>query len=315
MQSMIIYSFILSLLIVAALPLINIIMAGTNLGSSIGTKFESANIIGHVKAQNPAPKRTVFIMSHYDTKSQTFPGLLRVLLYVVGLFGGIIIVLLALISGIVFFISSIILIPGAILFYLAIGFSVCLFLLNFNFTGNNSVGATDNGTAVATQIAIIRNLRDAPPENTDVYFLATSAEEIGLFGAISFIEKHEAELDKATTYFLNYELIGGYGKLNLVTKFGIPPKSASPEMTEILLSIAEEKKLDVTSQYIPTGAMADHLPIQKRGFKTLLVKSGDGSVTPKIHTPKDNMDLVTKESLRNAIILGFEFIQAIDKKL
>jgi len=109
-------------------------------------------------------------------------------------------------------------------------------------------------------------------------------------------------------------MIGGYGKLNLLTKFGIPPKSASKEIIEILLEIAKEKNLDVGTQYLPTGAMADDLPIQKRGFKTLLIESGDGSVTRKIHTPKDNMELVTKESLRNAIILGFEFVQKIDKK-
>ncbi|MHA1132595.1 MAG: M28 family metallopeptidase [Candidatus Helarchaeota archaeon] len=313
-QVLMIHALILSIIIIACLPFINLIMAGTDFGSSLGEKFESENIIGHVQARNQPPKRKVFIMSHYDTKSQTFPILVRIVLYTLGALGGIITVVLVFLSSLIYLLNSTLLIPTSIPFYLAIIFCVCLLLLNFNLTGNNSVGATDNGAAVGVQIGIIRNLLEFPPENTDVYFLATSAEEIGLFGAISFIKKHIAELDKETTYFLNYEMIGGYGKLNLLTKFGIPPKSASKEIIEILLEIAKEKNLDVGTQYLPTGAMADDLPIQKRGFKTLLIESGDGSVTRKIHTPKDNMELVTKESLRNAIILGFEFVQKIDKK-
>ncbi len=314
MQSLIIYSLIFSLIIVACLPLINLVMSGTDIGSNLGTQFESDNIIGHIKAPNQPPRRTVFIMSHYDTKSQTFPIILRIVLYTLGAIGGIITVMLVLFSALIYIINSTILIPLAIPFYMAVVFGACLFLLNLNMTGNKSIGATDNGSAVATQVAIIRNLLDHPPTNTDVYFLATSAEEIGLFGAISFIKNHEAEFDKETTYFLNYEMIGGYGKLQLLTKYGIPPKSACTEMADILLEIAKEKNLDLGTQYLPTGAMSDDLPIQKRGFKTLLVESGDGKVLKSIHTPKDNMELITKESLRNAIILGFEFVQIIDKK-
>ncbi|NVM27937.1 MAG: M28 family peptidase [Candidatus Helarchaeota archaeon] len=314
MQNLFIQSLIIACALLACVPLINILTSGTDFGSSLGTKYQSENLIGYIKARNPVPKRMVYLISHYDTKSQTFPVLIRIVLYVVGLFGGLAILLLTLISTIVYLIKLTIFIPGNILFYCSIIFCVILALLFFNRTGNESVGAADNAAAVGVQIAIIRDLLDFPPENTDVYFLSTSAEELGLFGALAFIKQHENELDKNNTYFLNYDIIGGKGMALLHTKYGLPPKSTSKEINNILLQIAEEKNLKVGTQWLPTGAMADHFPILKRGFKTTWIQTGDRKVSAKIHTPKDNMDLITKESLRTAIILGFEFIQRIDKK-
>ncbi|NVM53648.1 MAG: M28 family peptidase [Candidatus Helarchaeota archaeon] len=314
MQNLIIPSLIIAGSLLACVPLINIFTSGTDFGSSLGTKYQTENLIGYMKARNPTPKRTVYIISHYDTKSQTFRLLFRISLYIIGLIGGITIILLISIGGIIYLITTNVLNIGIIVFYGAIITCVCLGLLFFNRTGNKSVGATDNAAAVGVQIAIIRNLLDFPPENTDVYFLSTSAEEIGLFGALAFIKQHETELNKDFTYFLNYDVIGGKGKIILHTKYGLPPKSTSKEINNLLFKIAKEKNLDVGTQYMPTGAMADHFPILKRGFKTTWIQTGDRKVTTKIHSPKDNMDLITKEGLRNAIILGFEFIQEIDKK-
>ncbi len=314
MQNLILYSFILALILLALVPLMNAFLSGTTLGSKWGTQFHSENLIGYMKARNPNPKHTVFIMSHYDTKSQTYRLLVRIVLFVLGLFGAVSVILINLIFGAIFLITSNNYMNGTFLFILTLVFVTCLILLEFNNTGNNSVGATDNAAAVGVQMAVIRNLLDFPPENTDVYFLATSAEEIGLFGAIAYIEAHEKEFDKDNTYFLNLDVIGGKGKILIHTKYGLPPKIVCPEITDALLRIARERNLDVGTQYLPTGAMADHFPIKKRGFKTTWIQTGDRMVTTSIHSPKDNMNLITKESLRTAIILCFEYIQEMDKK-
>jgi hypothetical protein len=292
----------------------NVLWTGSDIGSKLGKQYNLENLVGHMKAQNPRPKRTVFLISHYDTKSQSFPVILRIVLFVLSAIGSLILVAL-LIIGII---GNITIFPnlfgGYGLFLVAIIVSIFDFLLLFNRTGNKSVGATDNAAAVGVQIAIIRDLLDYPPENTDIFFLSTSAEEIGLMGATAFIKGHQSEFSKDFTYFLNFDVIGGAGKIILHTKYGIPPKKTSSEINDLLLEIAQEKNLKVGTQYLPIGAAADHLPILKRGFKTTWIQTGDRKVTTKIHTPKDNMNLITKESLRTAIILGFEFIQKIDKK-
>jgi hypothetical protein len=305
---------VLDILLLAILFVASILWTGSDMGSKLGTRYESENLLGHMKATNPQPKRTVVVMSHYDTKSQSFPVILRIVLFVVGALGSLISVAIILIFGLIQLMTSVNYLNSTILFWCAIIIAAFNITLLFNFTGNKSVGATDNAAAVGVQIAIIRDLLDFPPENTDVYFLSTSAEEIGLLGAINFIKSHEAEFNKDFTYFLNYDVIGGKGKIILHTRYGIPPKKTSDEINDLLLEIAKEKNLAVGTQYLPVGASADHLPILKRGFKTTWIQTGDRIVTKKIHTTNDNMDLITKESLRTAIILGFEFIRRIDKR-
>ncbi|MHA1652324.1 MAG: M28 family metallopeptidase [Candidatus Helarchaeota archaeon] len=310
--------FLLALLVGIGLLVVligaNSLWTGSDLGSGLGTVYETENLIGCIKAQNPRPKRTVYIIGHYDTKSQSFPVLLRIILFVISALGSLILGAIIVIGCLIWFINASNIFMGFAIFVSAIAISISDILLLFNRTGNKSVGATDNAAAIGVMIAIIRNLLDFPPQNTNLYFLATSAEEIGLMGATAFIKRHEKELDKEYTYFLNYDIIGGKGKIILHTRYGIPPKKTSDEINNILLEIAKEKNLDVGTQYLPVGAAADHLPILKRGFKTTWIQTGDRKVTTKIHTTKDNMDLITKESLRTAIILGFEFIQKIDKK-
>jgi Peptidase family M28 len=313
-QSEFLIALIVALILLVVLFVANSLWTGSPVGSKYGKQYDLENLIGHMHAKNPRPKRTVVLMSHYDTKSQTYPVILRIVLFVVSAIGSLTVVLLYLIGAIVYLATSVVIFNGTVLFILAGVFAVCDFLLLFNRTDNKSVGATDNAAAVGVQIAIIRDLLDFPPENTDVYFLSTSAEELGLYGAIAFINQYEKDFSKDFTYFLNFDVIGGAGQILLHTKYGIPPKTTSIEINKILLEIAKEKNLPVGTQWLPIGATADHLPILKRGFKTTWIQTGDRKVTTKIHTTKDNIDLLTKESLRTAIILGFEFIQRIDKK-
>jgi len=312
-QQSFLVSFLFTLVLLVILLIANFLWTGSEIGSKIGKKYDLENLVGYMKASNPLPKRAVVIMSHYDTKSQSFPIILRIVFFVLTAFGSLILVALLLIGTIGYFIISTNSIDGLILFILSIVLASFDFLLIFNRTGNKSPGATDNASAVGIQIAIIRNLLDYPPQNTDVYFLATSAEEIGLFGAMAFIKAHEKDFSKDFTYFLNYDGIGGKDKIVLITRYGIPPKNTSKEINDLLLEIAQEKGLQVGTQYLPVGATADHIPILKRGFKTTWL-DGDRKVSIKVHTPQDNIDLITKEILRSAIILGFEFIQKIDKK-
>jgi hypothetical protein len=311
-------SFILALIFAVILIVVllgaNVLWTGSDLGARHGTQFKSENLVGHLKARNSPPKRTVVIMSHYDTKSQSFPLIFRITLFVIGAAGSLALILLVIIFSLVQLFTSVNYLNGFAVLIGSLIVSTCNILLLFNFTGNKSVGATDNAAAVGVQIALIHDLLASPPENTDVVFLATSAEEIGLLGSIAFIKTHEQEFSKDSTYFLNYDVIGGEGQIILHTRYGIPPKKTCDEINDILLDIAKEKNLKVGTQYLPVGASADHLPILKRGFKTTWIQTGDRKVTTKIHTTKDNMDLITKESLRTAIILGFEFIQRIDKQ-
>lgn len=62
-------------------------------------------------------------------------------------------------------------------------------------------GAIDNATGVAALTEIARRLAKGPALDRDVYFLATTAEEIGLLGAEAFAEDPPLPLDQIVAAF------------------------------------------------------------------------------------------------------------------
>jgi hypothetical protein len=73
----------------------------------------------------------------------------------------------------------------------------------------NSLGASDDGAGVATLIETLRALKAGPPLKNDILFLFTDAEEVGLLGAIGFVQEHP--LAKEIKIFLNFEARGTSG--------------------------------------------------------------------------------------------------------
>ncbi|WP_330703848.1 M28 family peptidase [Novosphingobium resinovorum] len=62
-------------------------------------------------------------------------------------------------------------------------------------------GAIDNASGVAALTEVARRLAKGPPMDRDVYFLATTAEELGLLGAHAFTESPPLPLEKIVAAF------------------------------------------------------------------------------------------------------------------
>ncbi len=62
-------------------------------------------------------------------------------------------------------------------------------------------GAIDNASGVAAMIEISRRLAKGPPLDRDVYFLATTSEELGLLGAEAFAENPPVKLTRLVAAF------------------------------------------------------------------------------------------------------------------
>ena len=72
-----------------------------------------------------------------------------------------------------------------------------------------SLGASDDGAAVAAMLETLRALRASEPLKNDVIFLFTDAEEVGLMGARAFINEHPWARDIGVV--LNFEARGSEG--------------------------------------------------------------------------------------------------------
>jgi len=72
-----------------------------------------------------------------------------------------------------------------------------------------SLGASDDGAAVASLLETLRALKASAPLKNDVIFLATDGEEVGLLGAIAFNQQHAWAKEVAVV--LNFEARGDHG--------------------------------------------------------------------------------------------------------
>jgi hypothetical protein len=76
-------------------------------------------------------------------------------------------------------------------------------------SGPTSLGASDDGSAVAILLETARALKAAAPLRNDVIFLFTDAEEVGRLGASAFAEQHPSARDVRLA--LNFEARGTAG--------------------------------------------------------------------------------------------------------
>ena len=88
-------------------------------------------------------------------------------------------------------------------------------------------GAIDNASGVAAMIEIARRMAKGPPPDRDVYFLATTAEELGLLGAEAFAENPPLPLGRVVAAFnLDSVAIAPAGAPSGVVGRGLTPLDA-----------------------------------------------------------------------------------------
>lgn len=273
--------------------------------------FTTQNIYTDLKSKNSKAK--VIFIGHWDSKSQTFPTSLRVILFMVALFSFIIIILLYLVLSIIqliFAFNNLIL--NNVLLYSCVAITIISNLNYFNKTGNKSPGAYDNAAAVGAIIELARYYKSNPIENIDFIFLCTSSEELNLGGAKHFIHNHKKEFDRKSAYFINLDPIGGNKLIKLITSYGIPRRSSSKKLKNLFLNSASKLNIKIKDVYLPTGAWSDYMPIVQEGFEACWLGSQPG--LKYVHTKKDNMDLVSKQGIKNILLLCTDVVNKLNNE-
>ncbi|MFX1376548.1 MAG: M28 family metallopeptidase [Promethearchaeota archaeon] len=273
--------------------------------------YKTENIWVDLKSKNSYYK--VILMGHWDSKSQSFSTLTRILIFLIYTFS-------SLLLYSIFFILSIlkILIKFNLPILNNLLLDACLIIaiiggLNFfNKTGNASPGAFDNAAAVGSIIELAKYYKKNPPNNVNLTFLCPGSEELNLGGAIQFIKKFKNELNRHTTFFINLDFIGGSEQVRLTSSYGIPRKSSSKKLNNLILESAKENQINIKEIYSPTGVWSDFMPIVQEGFEACWLGSHPG--LKFVHTKRDNMNLVTKEGISNILILCMDVIKKLDNE-
>jgi len=285
-------------------PFLLLRRAGKSFERDAKAPFQCANVVGRKHSEESV--LSVVLVAHYDSKSQRFSIWLRIALYLLGAVGGGIVIAL-LVAGTLLSIFSIDCpFCNAVLPVSAIFLVIPLVLL-LNTTGNDSDGALDNASGVGIITAVAEKLRQEDGPGLDLWVVATAAEEIGLWGARAFIKKHAKELPTERTVVLNFDGCGADRKTGVLKSFGLPPRSAPPELVDKIITIAADNSLPLKLYRIPLGMSTDLSPFRKAGYK------GMDFISPatKSHTPKDRADRLNVSALNDYVTAACGLIKSL----
>jgi hypothetical protein len=282
-----------------------------------GTKYHSKNIYLHLNSlkaesiennlqkENPNTNENLqlLFLSHYDSKSQTFPIRLRVIALRSWIYT-IILISIGLIIKFLFF--DFIVIKIIIVILLFVNF-ISTIMIILNFSKNKSDGAIDNGSGVSITLELLKYYAQPQhrPEDIDLWFVFTGAEETGTMG-IRFFKDILKEYEKDNVKFFNLDAIAQhldiFGSTNLY--------NLDNNFFNLLFDLSEPLDSTITiKRYITAITRSDGYYLKKEGY--LGLDFGDKESYKYIHTAKDTVDKINCGLLSEICELFIYFLDEV----
>jgi hypothetical protein len=225
----------------------------------------------------------LYLVAHYDSKSQLMPLVMRITLFMLAIIAGLILVVLTL-----FDVSTVLYLPIGLL---ALAAAVPLLFLD---VGNNSPGAIDNASSVGLVLHLAEVLaqRSGWQDKLHLTLLFPSAEEMTLMGSVAYATAHEALLHEQDhnggLYVLNFDGIGVDGDLYYVGHSLQPQNGDRINLLARVQSACTELDLPL-KRFGFVGALFDHIPFAQHGFDAISLIAV-GRASRLVHTPADSID-------------------------
>ncbi|MFX0102804.1 MAG: M28 family metallopeptidase [Candidatus Hodarchaeota archaeon] len=294
---------------------------------------ESQNVEGRIKPSGEV-KKIILFSGHHDSALQF--NLLRYLKigYGIFIFFGIGLLFLWIALSIVILVLFLFGVPlqvffntMQVFFVMAIPVFVVFFIFTWPGEAANQVpGAIDNLSAVAVVAGLGRYLKKHPeiiPKNMEIRLISFGCEEAGLRGAYRYAKKHFDELKKHDAELVNMECMFSPDVYNIMqfeattrTKHSaiVTEKiKAGAELAGIKAGIFGENVIDNIAGVI--GGGTDAAAFSKAKLKAATFGFGFEKKLSDLlkfinfyHQPSDNMDVVRKESLTNALKICIGYV-------
>lgn len=256
-----------------------------------GTRYGTENLIATLPEVAPdLALPHLYLVAHYDSKSQQIPLIARVLLFVAAIIGGLSFAALTLLA-----VAFPVLTPAAT----AIGIvamlaGLPLLILDI---GDASPGAIDNASSVGLVVHLAEHLASDSRwrDKLRVTILLTSAEEMTVMGGEAYARENEPALRRQAEagglYVLNLDGIGVDGKLYLAG--GLPAgkgadRRQARRLADLVRRACGELGITVERFGLP-GVMFDHMPFARRELDAVSLIAV-GPATRFVHTPQDTAD-------------------------
>ncbi len=275
----------LLMLLVAFMPLNRMVQASALSYAKRGRlkQYTTANLI----AQLPLPDRSdiphLFLVAHYDSKSQHMPITIRIALF-----------MLTVVLGLLLAVLTLLRVPAVV--YLPIGLLVLVVgaPLLFLDVGNASPGAIDNASGVGLVLHLAEVLAQQAEwrERLRITILIPSAEEWSLMGSVAFVRTYEQMLrqqaEQGGLHILNFDGIGVDGDLYYVGHSYRVSNRATIGLLAQVQAACRELNLPL-KRFGFIGALFDHIPFAQRGFDAISLVTVSAA-SQSVHTPADSID-------------------------
>ncbi|MCP4763822.1 MAG: M28 family peptidase [archaeon] len=307
----------------APLFLIFILLANITAGdpASFQPPFKLAKNIKTYKTENiiaQGPQKegniNIIFMGHWDSKSTRLTGTQRLIAMVIFLFSTLGLALTGFIGIIFNFLSFDLTLITVILWTCSIvGLFSCI-ILAFNVVGNLSPGSCDNATSVANVIECMKYFKENPIDNVNFTYLLTTAEEVGLTGAVTFVKNiiNDPKWAKDKTFTINWDIAGLDGPMKANYAMGFPKKvQCCDTMLPLVSEISEEQGFDFKPFYLPIGGWTDALVFNTFGYEAFTISHLASLNT--IHSTRDAPNIIHEDSFFNSWIAGVEIAKKLSK--
>ncbi|HEX7981078.1 MAG TPA: M28 family peptidase [Gemmatimonadaceae bacterium] len=218
-------------------------------------------------ATRGGPTPRVWLVAHLDSKSQPIPSLLRV--------AGVVMLATSLAVTIA---AALLTLGGAELrtlwwigAVLATGGAVPVI---GSVVGNDSNGALDNASGVATVLEAVQS----PMQGSPIGVLLPSAEELGLAGARAWALQRCGEQGIA----INCDGVDDGGALTIMY-------SGTPSI-EIFDTIRDSAAEPVRVRRMPLGLLLDSVALTEAGWRSVTVSRGSLASLRRVHTRADSLE-------------------------
>lgn len=238
----------------------------------LGAAQRGQNLIAEWPGEATDERPHLYLVAHYDSKSQRLPLAARIACFVVAVTAGLTMCALTLLN----------LAPAATLLAGAITALAIAPLLTLD-VGNRSPGAIDNASGVGLVVHLAEVLAGRPVlDRLRVTILIPDAEEWFVMGASAYVQAHHDQLRRESRrlHVLNFDGIGVDGALHTVGG------DKTIGLLYQLQSWAKDNHRPL-KKFRFFGALFDHMPFAQQGLDAVTLITV-GAASRSVHTPRDD---------------------------
>jgi hypothetical protein len=259
----------------------------------------TANVVGRKGVE--APRTTLMLMAHHDSKSQSLTFPFRMACTMIALSGALILAAVAFGAMISRSLPS-----PAWLAPAAGGAAAAAALALATMTsGNRSPGGVDNAGSVAIILDVAGRLTGKLASDVELVALSTGAEEDHMVGAMRWLDAH-ADSFSSPVYCLNFDGAGAPGRAVLIERYGLG-RLFSAEMSAAARRAADRLGINPRGIVMLPGMGIDAIPFAHRGIPCLTLASGSlGRATMSVHSTNDRAEHLDPDTLAEIADLAYE---------